>query len=215
MLRRLPGMLLLLLLAPSAALAQTGKHVALGVSLGVSKYNDKAFDSSNLEVSPAYRLRLKTSHQDGWGWSLKGAPGYSRKSTSADIAGSRTKLGKLQTITLMVGGQRVYRRGPLEVGMGVVAGPAFHHFDVDAAARDAYQNDLGVQLQDVKVKTSLAVRPEIGAWYDLSEWFAVGASVSYLFDRPKAEVRADGTTNSSTWTADHTSASVHVVVGIF
>ena len=46
---------------------------------------------------------------------------------------------------------------------GVVAGPAFHNFDVDAAARDAYQNDLGVQLQDVKVKTSFAVRPEIGA----------------------------------------------------
>lgn len=205
----------LLMLPASAAMAQTGKHVALGASVGISSYTDSDFKAKNPDVSPAYRITLKTSHKDGWRWSLKSGLGWSRRDVTHDIGGANTQLGKLQMALIMGGVQRVFRRGPLEAGAGIEAGPSFNKFDVDQAARDAYQTRLGVPLDDIKVKTSVAVRPVVSAWYDLGPWFAVGASVTYAFDRPRAETTAGGVTTSSTWNTDHTSASVGFVVGIF
>lgn len=209
------SLVILMLLVAAPAMAQTGKHVALGASVGVTKYVDDRFHSKSPDISPAYRLSLKTNRADGWSWALKSGLGWSRRDVSDDVGGSDTKLGKLQTILIMGGGQRVYRQGPFQVGAGIVAGPSFNQFDVDQAARDAYQANLGVALDDIKVKTSLAARPDFSAWYDLNAWLGVGATVSYTFNRPKAETSAGGVTTSSTWKTDHTSASLALVVGIF
>jgi hypothetical protein len=115
----------------------------------------------------------------------------------------------------MGGIQRAMRKGPWQVGFGVVAGGSINQFKVDQAARDAYLSRLGEVLTEIKVKNSLAVRPEISAWYDLGKWFGVQGSVSYLFNRPKAESTFDGVTTSSTWKTDHASAHIGLVVGIF
>ena len=208
------GMFVIVMMAP-AAWAQTGKHLAIGAGLGVTNYTDKDFSSKNPGVSPAYRINLSTQVKDGWSWAPRSGLGWSRRNTTTDIGGIRTHLGKLQTIVITAGGQRGFRQGPWQVGFGVVAGPSINKFDVDSAARDAYQNRLGRKLSDVKVKTSIAVKPEISAWYDLNQWFAVQGSVAYVFNRPKAETTAGGVTTSTTWTTDHTSASVGLVVGIF
>ena len=137
---------ILLLLMTGPALAQTGKRVALGVAVGVSSYIDKDFSSTNPSIEPAYRVRLNAETKDGWSWSLKSGLGWSNRKTSSDIGGVGTRLGKLQTILIMGGVQRVYRQGPWQVGGGVVAGPSFNQFDVDRAARDAYQSRLGQAL---------------------------------------------------------------------
>ncbi len=199
------GMFLIILVSP-AAWAQTGKHLAIGGGLGLTNYTDKDFSSKNPSVSLAYRINLKTDAKDGWSWAPKSGLGWSRRNTSSDIGGLRTPLGKLQTILVMAGIQRGLRQGPWQVGFGVVAGAAIHKFDVDRAARAAAIN----------VKNSIAVKPEISAWYDLNQWFAVQGSLSYLFDRPKADtVTLGGPNTTATWTTDHASASLGLVVGIF
>jgi hypothetical protein len=208
------GMFLMMLMA-SAAMAQTGKHLAIGAGLGFTEYADKDFSNKNPTVSFAYRFRLHTETTDGWSWGLKSGLGWSKRKTSTHIGGIPTELGKLQTILIMGGGQRAFRQGPWQVGFSVVAGPSINHFDVDGAAREAYQSRLGQTLGDIKVKTSLAVRPEVSAWYDLGKWFAVGGSVAYIVNRPKAETTLDGVKSSSTWKTDHASASVSAVVGIW
>jgi hypothetical protein len=208
------GLFLMMLMAP-AALAQTGKHVALGGSIGFTKYIDKDFSSANPTASLAYRIRLNPEGTDGWSWALKSGLGWSKRKTAADIGGIDTQLGKLQTVLIMGGVQRALRKGPWQVGFGIVAGPSINSFEVDQGARDAYLSRLGSTLTDVKVKSSLAVRPDISAWYDLSKWFALQGSIGYLFNRPKAETTLSGVTTSSTWKTDHASVSVGLVVGIF
>lgn len=212
--RGLLGMFLMMLIT-LPAFAQTGKHVALGGSIGLTNYIDKDFSSKNPDFSPAYRIRLKTEVKNGWTWAPASGLGWSRRKTSTDIGGTRTQLGRLQTILIMGGVQRALSQGPWQVGFSVVGGPSINKFDVDQAARDAYQSRLGLALSDVKVKNSLAVRPQISAWYDLSQWLAVQGSVSYLFNRPKAETTLGGVKSASTWKTDHASASVGLVVGIF
>ena len=214
MTRRILTTLLLLLLAP-AAMAQTGKHVALGASIGVSSYADRSFRSSNPDFSPAYRLSLKTSRKSGWSWSLKSGLGWSRRDVSQDIGGEDTQLGKLQMGYVMGGVQRVLRGGPLEVGAGIEAGPSFNHFDVDQGARDAFQNRLLVPLDDIKVENSVAIRPDVSAWYDLGPRLAIGGSMSYTINRPRVQTTAGGVTTTSTWKTDHANASVGFVVGMF
>ena len=86
---------------------------------------------------------------------------------------------------------------------------------VDGAARDAYRSRLGRDLGNLTVRNSIAVGPEVSATYDLGRWFALQGSLSYLFDRPKAEITSGGVTTSSAWKTDHANASVGLVVGIF
>ena len=207
------GVVVMMLMA-SAALAQTGKHIAIGGAIGFTSYTDKDFSSKNPGFALAYRLNLKPDREDGWKWAAKGSVGYSKRKTTTVIGGTRTALGKLQTIPVEVGLQRSLRQGPWQVGIGIVAGPSFNHFDVDQAARDAYLSRLGTTLDGIKVKTSLEVKPEISAWYDVNKWIGVQGAVYYLFNRPKAETTSGGVTTSSTWKTDHASASLGVVVGI-
>ena len=208
------GMFLMMLMA-TTALAQTGKHVAVGVGIGVSKYIDKDFRSKNPDVAFAYRINLRPGAEDGWTWAPKGSLRWSNRKTSADIGGVRTQLGKLRTVLVMVGVQRTLRQGPWQVGFSVVGGASVNHFVVDEGAREAYQSRLGRDLGNLTVRNSIAVGPEVSASYDLGKWFALQGSLSYLLDRPTAEITSEGVTTSSTWEADHANASIGLVVGIF
>ncbi len=208
------AMLLLMCLA-SATWAQTGKRLAIGASLGVSSYSNKDFSTTNPGVSFAYRITLKAHPREGWKWAGKSGFGWSNGTVKTDIGGIRTSLGKLRMIPIMAGIQRSYRQGPWQFGVGVVAGPSFNHFAVDNDARVAYTSRLGTDLEGITVKNSLAVRPEISAWYDINQWFGVQGAVSYLYNRPKADVTAGGVTTRSTWKTDHVSAHVGLVVGIY
>ncbi len=207
-------MLLLMCLASTAG-AQTGKRLAVGASIGVSSYTNKDFSTTNPGVSFAYRITPNAHPRDGWKWAAKGGFGWSNSTVKTDIGGERTKLGKLRMIPIMAGIQRSYRQGPWQFGLGVVAGPSINHFAVANDARVAYTSRLGTDLDGIKVKNSLAVRPEISAWYDVNQWFGVQGSVSFLYNRPKAETTVAGATTSSTWKTDHVSAHVGLVVGVY
>jgi hypothetical protein len=207
----------LMLLVATAAWAQTGKHVSLGGAIDVTSYSDKEFSVKNPGFAVAYRFNLKPDQQapDGWRWAPKVGVGWSSREITGDIGSTRTVLGKLQSLPIELGVQRVLRQGPWHLGIGVAAGPSFNSLKVNQAARDAYASQFGAELGDIEVKTSLAVGPDVSAWYDLNDWFALHGSVSYLFNRPKVETLSQGVTTSSTWKTDHATASIGLVVGIF
>ena len=210
------GMFLTMLLATATtAVAQTGKHLAIGGGISFTSYADQDFKTKNPGFTFMYRLNLKPSAADGWYWGAKGDAGWSKRETTTDIGGARTPLGKLQTTLAMAGVQRSLRRRPWQLGIAVVAGPSIHQFDVDHRARDAYASRLGRDLASVDVKNTIAVRPEAQVNYDLGPWLGLQGQLSYLFDRPKAETTSGGVTTSTTWKTDHLAASVGLVVGIF
>jgi hypothetical protein len=208
-------MMLLLMCIATTGWAQTGRRIAIGGSLGVSSYTNKDFSQTNPGVSFAYRVTLKNPPKQGWKWAAKEGLGWSNGKVTTEIGGERTRLGKLRTILVMGGVQRSYRSGPWQFGMGVVAGPSINHFKIDGGARDAYTARLGSDLEGIKVKNSLAVRPEISTWYDLNRWLGAQVAVSYLYNRPKAETTVDAVTTTSKWKTDHLSAHVGLVVGIY
>lgn len=207
--------MLLMTLAATTAHAQTGKRLAVGGGIGVTSYTDKDFSAKNPGFAFMYRVNLKPNAPDGWYWGVKGDAGWSKRSTTTDIGGVRTPLGKLQTTLVMAGIQRSLRMRPWQLGIAVVAGPSFHQFDVDRRARDAYLSRLGRDLASIDVKNTVAVRPEAQVNYDLNKWFGIQSNLSYLYDRPKAETTSGGVKTTTTWKTDHLSANVGLVVGIF
>ena len=206
------GLLLVVMLAPAAS-AQTGKHVAIGAGITAHKY-DSDFSAKNPSISFVYRITLKPGGQQGWSWQPKGGFGWFRVGTDMEVGGIDTRIGKLRARPIMGGVERSYRAGPLKVGVSGVVGPSFNHFDVDAAARTAYHN-LGRDLTSIKVKTSIAVRPELSGWYDLNRWLALHVAISYMIDRPTIDTTAGGVTTSTTWKTDHLNAQIGFAVGIF
>jgi hypothetical protein len=208
------GVLLGVLLAPPAQ-AQTGKHVAVGAGIKEHYYINDAFHQRNPSPSFIYRARLHPDKPDGWTWEPKGGLGWFRADSDMGVGGTLTHLGKLRSRPLMGGIERAYRRGPMKVGTSIVGGPAFNHFSLDQAAVTAYRDRLGTDLTSIKANKSLAVRPELSLWYDLSGRFALHSSVTYLYDRPKVKTTASGVTTSQTWKADHINFQVGLAVGLF
>ncbi len=209
------GLMLAAVAAPQAAFAQTGKHVAVGGGVVALKYVDSDFSQKNPSVSFEYRIRPKPDSQNGWGWTGRGGFGWFTADTTRDVAGQSTDLGELRARPVMAGIERSYVQGPLSIGLSAVIGPSFNTFTTNDAARAAYRARLGTELGTVSVKTSLAVRPELGVWYDLGPWFAVHGSVDYMLNRVTAETTAGDITSSTKWKTDHVGFHIGLVVGIF
>jgi hypothetical protein len=203
-------------LFPAAAQAQVGKHLAVGAAIGLREFIDDHFSKKNPSISLLYRLSRKPSERkQGWVWRLGGTVGYSHTDFDTDLGGTETKIGSLRTIPVLGGVERAYRHQRLKIGLSLLAGPSFNKFSIDGAARTAYQAQLGVPLQDVKVKTSLAARSGLGVWYDVSRWIGLHAGAYYLYGRPEATTTVGGVGTSETWKIDRVSLSTGFVVGIF
>jgi hypothetical protein len=198
-----------------AAYAQTGKHLAVGAGFVINEYDDGSFTQDNPSPTFEYRIRLKPGSRHGWHWTPSGAFDWFRPDATRDIGGQTTRLGQLRARPVMVGIEREYSQGPLNLGVSFIAGPSFNAFSVDDAARVAYRSRLGTDLNGVSVKTSLAVRPGAGLWYDLGPWLAVGGSVDYMVNRITAETTTGGVRSSTKWKTDHLGFHFGVVVGIF
>ena len=207
--------LTLVLAAHETAFAQTGKHVAVGVGFVVNDYTDSDFSQTNPSPTFEYRIKLKPGTKHGWNWSVAGAFDWFRPDLDQNIAGQSTRIGRLQARPVMAGIEREYTEGRVSLGLSVVAGPSFNTFSVDDAARSAYRTRLRTELNDIAVKTSLAVRPGLGIWYDLGRWVAVGASVDYMVNRINADTTVGNVQSSTKWKTDHLGFHFGVVVGVF
>jgi hypothetical protein len=203
------------LAAAHAAFAQTGKHVAVGAGFVINEFNDDDFSQDNPSPTFEYRIRLKPGSRHGWHWTPSGAFDWYRPDVTPNIGGQSTRLGELRSRPVMGGIEREYTEGPVSIGISFIGGPSFNSFSVDDAARVAYRSRLGTELNDVSVKTSFAVRPAVGVWYDLGRWLAVGSTIDYMVNRITAETTAGGVRSSTKWKTDHFGVHVGVVVGLF
>jgi hypothetical protein len=208
--------LLMIVLSPVPVMAQTDKHVALGAEIGLRKFVDDDFSRKNPSFSILYRLsRHPSQRKEGWVWRVGGTVGYSRANFDTDVGGIDTEMGSLRTIPALGGIERAYRHDRMKVALSVLAGPSFNKFSVDTASREAYEARLGVPLENIEVKNSLAVRSGVGVWYDLSRWVGLHAGAYYLYHRPSATTTAGGVSSSETWRMDRVSVSTGFAIGIF
>jgi hypothetical protein len=208
--------LCLLGLFPLTAQAQTGKHVALGAAVGFREYSDSRFKKTNPSVALLYRFsRNPNDRKQGWVWRLEGTGGYTGSDLRTDVGGTETKMGRLSTVAVLGGVERAYRHNRFKVGASVMAGPSFNQFSVDNSAREAYQARMGVPLQEVQVRNSLAVRAGVGMWYDVNNWIGLHAGVYDWYGHARASTTAGDVTTTDTWKSDRITASTGVAFGIF
>jgi hypothetical protein len=199
-------------LIPTAAHAQTGKHVAVGASVSAHEYTNDRF-SQGVGLSLLYRLSADGTEPDGFSWGPSATIGFSRADVESDAGG--VTVGKLQSIPALVGFGPHYRHGRWWAGVSVTAGASFNSFTVDDAARSAYEERFGADLQSVDSKTSFAVQPGASLWYDVSSRLGLYGGLSYFYSRPKATLTVDGVERSETWNMDYVGISVGAVVGAF
>lgn len=215
--KTLPAALVLAaMMMATAAHAQPGDHVSLGVGLGWHNYRDPAFSSTNPSIAPEYHFGL-TPHakREGLSFGLKGGIGYTNVDRSDFIGGSQTPTGSLQMIPAMVGFGPSYRTGPVRIGMAVVVGPSFNSFSIDDAARAAYLNRTGATLNSIKVENSVAVRPDMSLWYNFTDRVGLHSAVSYTVNRPMVRTTVDGVESSERWNTDRWNYQAGLALGIF
>jgi hypothetical protein len=200
----------------TAAHAQPRGHLALGVGVGYHNFQNDAINSTGLSIVPEYHVGLATnSHREGLSWGLKGGIGYSNMKRDQAIGGFETNSGSLRTVPVMVGVGPSYRTGPWRLGMGVVAGPSFNHFTTDDAARAAYRDRLGLTLNSIEAGNSLAVRPDMSVWYNITDMFGLHTSVSYTFNQPMVKTTVNGVTSESEWNLNRWNYQAGLTFGVF
>jgi len=200
----------------TAAHAQPGERLALGAGVGLNDYVDGAFHGKKVNIVPEYHFGLTPhSDRDGLSFGLKGGIGYAHPDRSDGVAGAETTTGSLRVLSVMAGAGPSYRRGPLRLGMGVVAGPSFNTFTVSDQARAAYRDRLGATLNSIKVKNSVTVRPDVSLWYNVADKWGIHSAVSYTSNRPTVETTVDGVTTKTQWKTDRWSYRAGLAYGIF
>lgn len=206
--------LLIAALSPMAAQAQTGKHVAVGASVGFQDYRDEHFKQSG-NLTFLYRLSQTGHANNGWTLVPSAGLGYTRADYRPDVGGSALPLGRLRTIPALVGLGPQYRQGRTQVGLSIQAGASFNSFTLDPAGRALYQDRLGADLEGIHTETSFAAQAGANVWYDLNSRLGLYGGVSYLRNRPKASVTTDGVTTVQHWNGDYVGVSVGAAVGLF
>jgi len=199
----------------TAAHAQPGR-VTLGAGVGLTEYANGKFSGKSLSVVPQYHVSLTPrGNRQGLRFGFKGGIGYSHPDRSDFIGGVETTTGSLRVIQVMAGLGPSYRSGPLDIGVGVIAGPSFNKFSVDAEARDAYRARYGATLNSITVKNSVAVRSGVSLWYGLTNRVGLHSSVSYTVNRPTVETVIDGVSYGGKWNADRWSYQAGLGFGLF
>lgn len=200
----------------TTAHAQPDSRVALGAGIGFHNYRDSAFPSHNPSIVPEYNFGFASNgHRQGLSFGLKGGVTYSQPDRNDFIGGVETKTGDLQMVSAMVGAGPTYRTGPFSIGMAIVAGPSFNNFSVDDGARVAYRDREGATLNSIKVKNSIAVRPNLGLWYNLTSRLALHSSVNYTINRPMVTTTINDETRSTRWMLDRWSYQAGLALGVF
>ena len=200
----------------TAVHAQPGERLALGAGVGFHDYADKSFRSRNPSFVPEYHFGLTPrSSREGFSVGWKGGISYSNPERRDLIGGAETTSGSLRMIPLMAGAGPSYRTGPLRIRVGVAAGPSFNKFSVDEAARAAYSDRLGVTLNSIEVRNSLAVRPDASIWYNITPWVGLHTAVSYTINRPLVKTTVDGVTTSTRWKTDKLGYQAGLLFGVF
>jgi hypothetical protein len=193
----------------SAAQAQSGGAVAIGLGINMRGAPDESADGT---IRPSFIWRIGHGN-NGWGWRW-GLNWYS--ADLSDPASTRaTDFGTLRVRPIMIGYGYERRFGRLLVGGGMVGGYALTQFRMTPEFNDAYRAQLGATTVRTDVSNTFVVRPEMSAWIDLSRKVGLSISSGYVIARPEVTVSSSLGTDRRRIQADMFSIRIGAVYSIF
>jgi hypothetical protein len=186
---------------------------ALGAEFKV-KTSDRASqeDYARGQLGPGLLWRFGTS-KPGWGfhWGLNW---YAVK-LERPIGGSVTELGELHIRPVMAGYGYTYRIHRYAITADVLGGYAIGTIKISDPASAAYQRTLGVSSAEANATNTLVLKPEIGAWYDLTRKLYVNLNAGYMMARPDVEIVTTAGVDKRKARADQFIVKVGMVYSLF
>jgi len=193
--------------------AQTDNRFAVGLDY-IVRTSDRASteDYAQGQLGPGLLWRFGNG-KPGWGfhWGLNW---YAVK-IERPIGGNVVELGELHVRPIMAGYgyTRIVRR--TTVTAAVLGGYAFGSIAVEPRAFDAYRAATGAQSVTGGASNTFALKPEIGAWYDLTRKIGVNVNAGYMIARPDVTMSTSVGIDRRTARADQFILRIGAVYSIF
>jgi hypothetical protein len=205
--------LLLVGLSSGRAFAQTDNRFALGLDY-IVRTSDHASteDYAEGQLGPGLLWRFGTG-KPGWGfhWGLNW---YAVK-IDRPIGGSVTELGELHVRPVMAGYGYTWAIHRTKVTAAVLGGYAIGSIALEPHVSDAYRTATGAQWATGRASNTFVLKPEIGAWYDLTRKIGVNVNAGYMMARPDVAVSTSVGVDKRTARADQFILRVGAVYSIF
>ena len=171
--------------------------VGVGGTLGSTPGDDLG---SGLSVGPIIRLRPR----NGWGPSL--GFGWTRAPIEGTLA-ARPGLADLVVRPVMGGVEYGVIRGRLATTFSLVGGYSFNSLAID-------QGQVGPD-RAIAVDNSLALRPGVGVWYDVTSRVGLHVFAGYRVTRPRVAFASDSDITTRRLDADTVLLTVGVAYWVF
>lgn len=180
---RTAAVLAVLTLWASNANAQVDNRLALGMSV-TSRLPDSDGASGSADVG----FEIRIGHEkDGWGpqtsvfnWFDTGV----KEPVGARIA----DLGEIRIRPIMVGYGYTKIRGRAAITTDLVGGYSFNSLHLDSAASADYERQVGASIVHSEATNSFVLKPEVQAWYDLTNRWGLRVTAGYLIARPSVKL---------------------------
>jgi hypothetical protein len=169
--------------APLAVEAQTSNRVAVGLTFSPKRSPD---ESSRGGTGVGFLWRLGRG-SEGWGWTS--GLGWYSADLDQTIGGRPEAFGSLRVRPILAGYGYSKFFGRTRVSAKLLGGYAFNSFALHSSFGDAYRQSFGVDAIAADVSNSLALKPELSAWVDLSDRVGLYMSAGYMITRPTVTVR--------------------------
>ena len=206
-----------LLLSIATAYAQTEAPAKNKFAIGGEfkiKTSDRASkeDYARGQLGPGLLWRFGTP-KPGWGfhWGLNW---YAVK-LERPIGGTAIELGELHLRPIMAGYGYTKDIHKYAVTAAVLGGYAFGTMTISDPAAAAYRRTLGVSSVEANATNTIALKPEIGVWYDLTKKVFVNLNAGYMFARPDVSIVSSAGTDMRKARADQFIIKAGVVYSIF
>jgi hypothetical protein len=166
------------------AYGQLENRLAVGVSA-----SGHVAESSKTDGAILTGLQWRFGHdKGGWGWQY--SLNWFETGVNQPIADHRADIGRLHVRPLMGGYGYTWSRGRAAISSSLVAGYAFASFKLDPAAADDYRARLGARNVTTEAGNTLAINPEVHAWYDFSKRVGLKVSTGFIVARPSITMKS-------------------------
>jgi hypothetical protein len=186
-----------LAVASAPAYAQSRKLIGVGIGWSVERIQQR--ETWNGEPNWII-FRIPRPSRLGAAWSIGSETDEVRP---ADPLGT---IGSLKMRHVLFGPGYTWRAGRVELTGSALVGPLFSRFEAAAGAPPELT---------VADDWSLAFRPDVTLWTDLTARWGVKLSANYLIARPNLTIDAAGVERTSEWNARRVRAQVGIVFGAY
>lgn len=186
-----------LALGSAPAYAQSRKLIGVGIGWSIERIQQRGTWSGE----PNWIIfRIPRPSRLGAAWSI------GSETDDVRIGDALGTVGALKMRHVLFGPAYTWRAGRFELTGSALVGPLFSRFD----AADAAPPDLRVADD-----WSLAFRPDVTLWTDLSARWGIKASANYLMARPELTIDAAGVERTTAWNGRRVRAQVGIVFGVY